>query len=126
MRRLLQHGRIAILTLVALLGFAAGPRSAEVQGKPGRPIDLNGSGSELQPTTGEDEHNLSVSGFGVGGYTHEGKTHNNSLAAGKVAVALFRELTDNLYVFGQLTTSSPTRPSPARSRPPRSRSTTCS
>ena len=55
--------------------------------------------------TGEDQHQLSITGFGVGGYTYDGKTHDNSLAAGKVAVALFRELTDNLYVFGQLTTS---------------------
>src|SRR5262249_59786129 len=30
---------------------------------------------------------------------------DNSSAAGKVAVSLFRELTDNIYVFGQLTTS---------------------
>ena len=105
MRRLRQHGRIAILTLGALLGFAAAPRPAEAQGKPGRPIDLNGSGNELEPTTGEDEHPLSVSGFGVGGYTYDGKTGDNSASAGKVAVSLFRELTDRVYVFGQLTTS---------------------
>jgi hypothetical protein len=41
----------------------------------------------------------------VGGYTYDGKLNDNSFSAGKVAVSLFRELTDNLYVFGQLTTS---------------------
>ena len=50
-------------------------------------------------------HALTISGFGVGGYTYDGKTNDNSFAAGKVAVVLFRELTDNLYVFGQLTTA---------------------
>jgi hypothetical protein len=105
MRGLRQHGRIAILTLGALVGFAAASRPAEAQGKPGKPIDLNGSGNDLQPATGEDEHGLSVSGFGVAGYTYDGKTGDNSASAGKLAVALFRELTDNVYVFGQLTTS---------------------
>ena len=41
----------------------------------------------------------------MGRYTYDGKTGDNSFGAGKVAVSLFRELTDNLYVFGQLTTS---------------------
>ena len=41
----------------------------------------------------------------MGGYTYDGRTGDNSAAAGKIAVSLFRELTDNLYVFGQLTTS---------------------
>jgi hypothetical protein len=48
---------------------------------------------------------LGISGFGVAGYTYDGRTNDNSFSAGKVAVSLFRELTDNLYVFGQLTTS---------------------
>ena len=41
----------------------------------------------------------------MGGYTYDGRTDDNSFAAGKIAVSLFRELTDNLYVFGQLTTA---------------------
>jgi hypothetical protein len=105
MRRLRPYHRITILTLGTLLGVAAGAQTAAAQGTPGTPIDLSRPGEEPQPTTGDDEHGLSVSGFGVGGYTYDGKTHDNSAAAGKVAVALFRELTGNLYVFGQLTTS---------------------
>ena len=81
------------------------PRArAAAQGKPDQPVDLDASG-DVEPVTGENEHALSISGFGVGGYTYDGKTDDNSFAAGKVAVSLFRELTDNLYVFGQLTTS---------------------
>jgi hypothetical protein len=101
MQGLLQSGRLAIL----ILGLAAGSTArAAAQGKTDQPVDLNASG-DVEPVTGENEHALSISGFGVGGYTYDAKTNDNSFAAGKVAVALFRELTDNLYVFGQLTTS---------------------
>jgi hypothetical protein len=100
MRGLVRSGRLAIL-IVGLAGITA---RAAAQGKPDQPVDLNASG-DVEPVTGENEHTLSISGFGVGGYTYDGKTNDNSFAAGKVAVALFRELTDNLYVFGQLTTS---------------------
>src|SRR4029450_5210465 len=105
MKGLVQHGRIAILIFGTLLGLAAAARPAAAQSKPGEPIDLSRPGNELQPPTGEDEHNLAVSGFGVGGYTYDGKTGNNSASASKLAVSLFRELTDYVYVFGQLTTS---------------------
>ena len=101
MQGFVRSGRLAIL----ILGLAAGSSArAAAQGKPDQPVDLNASG-DVEPVTGENEHALSISGFGVGGYTYDAKTNDNSFAAGKVAVALFRELTDNLYVFGQLTTS---------------------
>jgi hypothetical protein len=101
MQGFVRSGRLAIL----ILGLAAGSNArAAAQGKPDQPVDLNASG-DVEPITGENEHALSITGFGVGGYTYDGKTNDNSFAAGKVAVALFRELTDNLYVFGQLTTS---------------------
>ena len=99
MQGLVRHGLIALIAL----GLAA--RGASAQGKPDQPVDLNGSGGDAQPVTGQDEHPLAISGFGVGGYTYDGRTGDNSAAAGKIAVSLFRELTDNLYVFGQLTTS---------------------
>src|SRR5689334_2225005 len=70
-----------------------------------QPITLDSPGGDLQPLTGEEQHQLSITGFGVAGYTLDGQTHDNSFGAGKVAVALFSELTDNLYAFGQLTTS---------------------
>jgi len=98
MRGLVRSGRLAIL----ILGLAAGRAAA--QGKSDQPVHLDDSG-DVQPVTGEAEHALSVSGFGVGGYTYDGRTGDNSAAAGKIAVSLFRELSDNLYVFGQLTTS---------------------
>ena len=101
MQGFVRSGRLAILILGLAAGIAA---RAAAQGKTDQPVDLNASG-DVEPVTGENEHALSISGFGVGGYTYDGKTNDNSFAAGKVAVALFRELTDNLYVFGQLTTS---------------------
>jgi hypothetical protein len=48
---------------------------------------------------------LQITGFGVGNYSYAGRTGDNSFAASKVAVALFREITSSAYVFGQLTTA---------------------
>ena len=100
MQGFVRSGRLAIL----ILGLAGITAKVAAQGKPDQPVDLTASG-DVEPVTGENEHALSITGFGVGGYTYDGKTNDNSFAAGKVAVSLFRELTDNLYVFGQLTTS---------------------
>ena len=96
----------AAACLCVLIGLAAS--RAVAQNPPtssDQPVTLDAPSGDVQPVTGEDQHQLSITGFGVAGYTLDGKTHDNSLGAGKVAVALFRELTDNLYVFGQLTTS---------------------
>lgn len=93
----------AVACLLVLIGLAAG--KAVAQNPADRPVTLDTLSGDLRSLTGEDEHELSITGFGVAGYTLDGKTHDNSFGAGKVAVALFRELTDNLYVFGQLTTS---------------------
>ncbi|HEY7637245.1 MAG TPA: outer membrane beta-barrel protein [Gemmatimonadales bacterium] len=98
MRGLVRSSHLAII----ILGLTAA--GAAAQGKPDRPIKLGDSG-DLQEATGEERHSLAITGFGVAGYTLDGKTSDNSFSAGKVAVSVFRELTDNLYVFGQLTTS---------------------
>jgi hypothetical protein len=99
MRALARYGRIATLLLIAGAGSAVAQNPAD------KPVTLDNPSGDVQPTTGEEEHQLSVTGFGVAGYTYDGKTDDNSAAASKIAVALFRELTDNVYVFGQLTTS---------------------
>jgi Putative beta-barrel porin-2, OmpL-like. bbp2 len=101
MRRLVRCGHLAII----IFGLAGITARADAQGKPDQPVDLGNPESDVQPLTGEDQHSLTISGFGVGGYTYDGKTSDNSFSAGKIAVSLFRELSDNLYVFGQLTTS---------------------
>jgi len=93
----------SVACLIMLIAFGAGRAAA--QNPSDQPVTLDNPNGDVQPQTGEEEHQLSITGFGVGEYTYDWKTHDNSLAAGKVAVALFRELTDNLYVFGQLTTS---------------------
>jgi Putative beta-barrel porin-2, OmpL-like. bbp2 len=95
----------AAACLCVLIGLAAGRAVAQNPAPSDQPVTLDQPSGDVQPVTGEDQHQLSITGFGVAGYTLDGKTHDNSLGAGKVAVALFRELTDNLYVFGQLTTS---------------------
>ncbi|HKT59049.1 MAG TPA: outer membrane beta-barrel protein [Gemmatimonadales bacterium] len=95
----------AVACLLVLIGLAASRAVAQNPPPSDQPVTLDAPSGDVQPLTGENEHQLSITGFGVGGYTLDGKTHDNSFAAGKVAVALFRELTDNLYVFGQLTTS---------------------
>ena len=100
MRGLVRSDHLAILIL-GLTGITA---RASAQGKPDQPVRLDDSG-DVQAVTGAADHPLTISGFGVGGYTYDGRTGANSAAAGKLAVSLFRELTDNLYVFGQLTTS---------------------
>jgi hypothetical protein len=92
--------------VVLIFGLAAAVAArAAAQDTSDRPVTLDAPGGDVQPVPGEDEHALSITGFGVGDYTYDGRTGDNSAAAGKVAVSLFRELTDNLYVFGQLTTS---------------------
>jgi hypothetical protein len=98
MRGLARSSHLAIL----MLGLAVS--GAAAQNPSDQPIDL-GKAGDLQAITGEDQHSLAISGFGVGDYSYDGRTGTNSAAAGKLAVSLFRELTDNLYLFGQLTTS---------------------
>jgi len=98
MRGLVRFSRLAIIILSLTSARAA------AQGKPDQPVKLEESG-DIQTVTGEEKHSLAITGFGVGGYTYDGRLNDNSFSAGKVAVSLFRELTDNLYVFGQLTTA---------------------
>jgi hypothetical protein len=67
-----------------------------------RPIDLGSQATDL----GEiDRFPLQITGFGVGDYSYAGRTGDNSFAASKVGVALFREITSRAYIFGQLTTA---------------------
>jgi len=100
MRGLVRSGHLATI----MLALAGATHAATAQGKPDQPVSLGADG-DVQAMTGEDQHALAISGFAVGQYTYDGKTGDNSFGAGKVALSLFRELTDNLYVFGQLTTS---------------------
>jgi hypothetical protein len=60
---------------------------------------------ELSALTGENQRPLQITGFGVGNYAYEARTHDNSFAASKIAVSLFKEVTDQVWFFGQLTTA---------------------
>ena len=67
-----------------------------------KPIELGNQPADL----GEgDQFPLQITGFAIGDYSYDGRTGDNSFAASKVALALFREITGNAYVFGQLTTA---------------------
>lgn len=67
-----------------------------------QPISLGNEPMDLGET---DRFQLQITGFGVGNYSYAGRTGDNSFSASKVGVALFREITSRVYVFGQLTTT---------------------
>lgn len=69
-------------------------------------LDLGGldRGQSLESLTGEGENSLQITGFGIGSYTYDGRTTENTFAGSKLAVALFKELNDQVWFFGQLTT----------------------
>ncbi len=58
---------------------------------------------DLTALTGESAAPVQITGFGVGDYSYAGRTTANSFTAGKFAAAFFRELSDNVWFFGQLT-----------------------
>ena len=68
-----------------------------------RRLDLGG-GQSLEELTGENAFPLQITGFGTGGYSLDGRTDDNTFLASKLATSLFRELNENLWMFGQLTT----------------------
>lgn len=95
------RSRAPILAFVlALLGVGAGRVGAQ-----DRPIDLGGSGQSLEDLTRENRFPLQITGFGVGDYSYDQRTGDNSARAGKLALALFREMSDRVWFFGQLTTA---------------------
>src|SRR5213593_825956 len=53
---------------------------------------------------GENSTPLTVSGFAVGSGSWDRNLKQNSLMASKLALSLFRPWSDQLYLFGQLTT----------------------
>lgn len=94
-------GGVALLATLPALVAAQSPDSAD------QPIDLSGaSGNQsLGDLTGETAHPLQITGFAVGDNTYDQRTNANSFAASTIALALFRELSDDVWFFGQLTTS---------------------
>lgn len=55
--------------------------------------------------TFEEPHAVAINGFAVGTYSWDRNARTNTFAGSKIAVSLFRPWSDNLYLFGQLTTS---------------------
>jgi putative OmpL-like beta-barrel porin-2 len=55
--------------------------------------------------TFEESRALTISGFAVGSYDWDRNARTNTFAGSKIALSLFRPWSDNLYLFGQLTTS---------------------
>jgi Putative beta-barrel porin-2, OmpL-like. bbp2 len=59
----------------------------------------------LEDLTGESAVPVQITGFGVGDFRADGRTRENGFDAGKLAVGLFRELNEHLWIFGQITTA---------------------
>ena len=55
--------------------------------------------------TFEEQKPVTLNGFAVGVASYDRNMKQNTAAGSKVAVSLFRPWSDNLYFFGQLTTS---------------------
>jgi hypothetical protein len=55
--------------------------------------------------TFEESRALTVSGFAVGSYNWDRNARSNTFTGSKIALSVFRPWSDNLYLFGQLTTS---------------------
>jgi putative OmpL-like beta-barrel porin-2 len=55
--------------------------------------------------TFDESRALSISGFAVGRYDWDRNARTNTFTGSKIALSLFRPWSDNLYLFGQLTTS---------------------
>lgn len=100
-RALCALGVTAMLAVLPSLAVAQQPKSAD------QPVDLGTGGNDqgIGDLTGESSHPLQITGFAIGDNTFDQRTKNNSFAASTVALALFRELSDNIWFFGQLTTS---------------------
>lgn len=98
MNDIVQRRRLAVGILLTLASVSG--REVVAQDVP---LPLSG-GQDLQSLTGEDAFPLQITGFGVGNYTLDARTQANTFAASKIAVAMFRELNDHVWIFGQLTT----------------------
>ena len=99
----MRHSTVGVAALAAaLLLTIASPHAATAQDQR---IAIGGQQQDLEALTGESEAQLRITGFGIGSYTYDGKTRDNSFAAGKLALSAFRELNNYLWVFGQLTTA---------------------
>jgi hypothetical protein len=92
--------RPAIAAALLAAGIAATAIAAESP-----PPGSGSAGQSLEALTEGPSYPLAVTGFGVGDYTYDGRTKENSFGAGKLAVALFREFSESIWMFGQLTTS---------------------
>jgi hypothetical protein len=98
----LGRSTIGVAAAAALLVTIASPRAATAQDQR---ITIGDQQQDLESLTGEAGRQLRITGFGIGSYTYDGKTRDNSFTAGKLALSAFRELNDYLWVFGQLTTA---------------------
>jgi hypothetical protein len=91
--------RPAIAATLLVAGLAP---AATAAGPP--PVSVP-AGQSLEALTEGPSYPLVVTGFGVGDYRYDGRTKENSFGAGKVALSLFREFSESIWMFGQLTTS---------------------
>lgn len=87
-------GPASILGILGLPGIALA--AAAVAGTQDTPVDLEEIDARAPA--------LQVTGFGVGTYGYRSAEDDNSIAASKLAVSLFKRIGPTFSVFGQLTT----------------------
>ena len=100
-RRGARLGVVACLS-AGLVAFAGGRLRAQAASPPAGASSLPAQ-EPLSALPGESAFPLQVTGFGVADYRADGRTKDNSFEAGKLAVSLFRELTDHVWAFGKIT-----------------------
>jgi hypothetical protein len=101
MRRILFRSVSALLILGGVLGSQT-LRAQQPADTVDKPIDLGGQPGYQGDI---DRFPLQITGFGIGDYSYDGRTGDNSFSSSKIGISAFREITDHAYVFGQLTTA---------------------
>lgn len=96
-------GALRAFVLFSLLAPGATALLAQVE-KPVAPEALSGQ-APLSLFGEEPSHALSINGFGVGSYTYNLNTDQNSFEPSALAVAFSKLISDRISVFAQLTIS---------------------
>ncbi len=100
--------RRAVLASGCVLFALALPAAAGAQHDSGEiPISVQSidEGRAAGGFGSDSSHQLHLNGFGVADFSVERDTHDNSFAAGVLALAAYKAITDRFTVFGQLTTA---------------------
>lgn len=91
-------GRCALCLLLAPVAA----RAQETAGEAPVPPQSIGEGAAGGGYSIESMHQMLLSGFGVADFTADWNSHDNTFAAGVLALAAYKPVTDRLILFGQV------------------------